>query len=132
MADHDSERLAAVEDFEVSKPGCGTLRWPGKSDVRKVVARLAAVVKLSPHEVRLYDHVEGLPKPPPGEGLNKQCVYTMANVWARDRLTGDFLTDAKSVGAFRAQLLRKADRMGARMVGYDHQTGEWTIEVAHF
>ena len=35
-------------------------------------------------------------------------------------------------GSRRPQLLRKADRMGARMVGYDHQKGEWTLEVAHF
>ena len=62
----------------------------------------------------------------------RQCVYTMEGVWARDRTTGEFLTDAKSVGVFRQQLLRKADKMGARMVGYDHNEGRWTIEVAHF
>ena len=45
---------------------------------------------------------------------------------------GTDTADAKSVGAFRQQLLRKADKMGARMLGYDHQKGEWTIEVAHF
>ena len=61
--------------------------------------------------------------------LNKQCVYTMENVWARDRATGEFLTDARSIGAFRTQLLRKADRMGARHDRHDHQRGEWTIEV---
>ena len=44
----------------------------------------------------------------------------------------EFLADAKSIGAFRAQLLRKADRMGARHVSYDHQRGEWTIEVANW
>jgi hypothetical protein len=31
-----------------------------------------------------------------------------------------------------AQLQRKADRMGAKMLGYDYQKGEWTIEVPHF
>ena len=56
----------------------------------------------------------------------------MENVWARDRNTGEFLSDVKSSGAFRAQLLRKADRMGARMVDYDYSKGEWSIEVAHF
>lgn len=56
----------------------------------------------------------------------------MQNVWVRDRTTGEFLQDAKSIGAFRQQLLRKADRMGARMVDYDHHKGEWIIEVAHF
>ena len=50
----------------------------------------------------------------------------------RDRATGEYLVDAKSIAAFRAQLLRKADKMGARMIEYDAQKGEWTIEVAHF
>ena len=69
-------------------------------------------------------------KPPPGAGLNKRCLYTMENVWARDRATGEYLTDARHVAEFRNQLQRKADRMAARMVDYDVQRGEWTVEFA--
>lgn len=124
--------ISAIEDFEVSRPGCGSLRWSGRTDLRAVLPRLAEIVRFKPHQVLVYDSVDGLPKPPPGEGLNKKCTYIMEGVWARDRVSGDFLSDAKSIAAFRAQLLRKADRMQARMVGYDHQRGEWAIEVAHF
>ena len=84
----------------------------------------------APHEVRVY--TEGVPKPPPGEGLNKRCVYTMCGVWVRDRMSGVYLTDSKSIGAFRGQLLRKADAMGVSMLGYDYQKGEWSVEVLHF
>jgi hypothetical protein len=134
-----------VEEFEVSSPGLGTLRWPGTTDVRSVLPRLAEIVAFRPLGVTLYPSAadqgldEGsaaaaavLPKPPPGEGLNKRCVYTMEGVWAKDRQTGEYLLDAKSVGAFRQQLLRKADLMQASMVGYDHRKGEWTVEVPHF
>ena len=71
-------------------------------------------------------------KPPPGEGLNKTCIYTMENVWARDRSTGEYLVDAASIGAFRSKLLRAAAKWGAKMLGYDPQRGEWAVEVAHF
>jgi len=124
------ESLSAVEGLELRVAGCGTLRWPGTTDLRGIVGSLDEIVRFRPHEVRVYDGA--IPKPPTGEGLNKRCYYTMENVWARDRLTGDYLMDTKSIGAFRTQLLRKADRMGASMHGYDHQRGEWTIEVAHF
>ena len=124
--------LAAVDNFEVEVAGVGRLRWPGKTDVRAELPRLSEVVKLSPHQVLVYDNVPGLPKPPPGEGLNKLCEYTMCGVWAKDRQTGEYLSDAKSLSTFRSQLLRKADRMQARMVSYDATAGEWVIEVPHF
>ena len=46
--------------------------------------------------------------------------------------TNVVLKDARSVQAFRAQLQRKADRLGAIMKGYDHLEGRWDIEVPHF
>ena len=65
-------------------------------------------------------------------GLNKPCIYTMEDVFTKERSTGEYLTDAKSVTAFRAQLQRSADKNGGKMLGYDPQRGEWTIEVPHF
>lgn len=121
--------LAAIEGFEVAQPGKGTLRWPGKTDVRGVLEQLSTIVQFRQQGVSVYAHGG---KPRAGEGLNKLCRYTMENVWARDRTTGDFISDAKSIGAFRAQLLRKADQMGAKMLAYDDQKGEWTIAVQHF
>ena len=56
----------------------------------------------------------------------------MENVWATDKFTGGRLTDARSIENFRAQLQRKADRLGARMHGYNHQRGIWQIEVLNF
>ena len=114
----------------MSAPGYGTLRWPGRTDVRGVIDRLGEVVTLGRHSVTVY--AGDAEKPEAGTGLNKHCIYTMENVWVRDRTTGDILGDVKSIATFRQQLQRKADRMGARMVDYDNQRGEWTIEVQHF
>ena len=122
--------LRTVEGFSVSVEGMGSLSWPGLTDVSAIVHSLEKVIIFRPHEVRVY--TDGVPKPPLGEGLNKRCVYTMGGVWVRDRITGRYLSDPKSIEAFRAQLLRKADRMGARMLGYDHQRGQWKIELTGF
>ena len=113
--------------------------------MRAALPKLDRIIVFRPHGVMVYPSAadlgehgggagaeEEVPKPAPGEGLNKRCMYTMEGVWAKDRQTGEYLADAKSVGVFRQQLLRKADRMQAAMIGYDHVKGEWTVEVPHF
>ena len=44
--------ISAIEDFEVSRPGCGSLRWSGRTDLRAVLPRLAEIVRFKPHQVR--------------------------------------------------------------------------------
>jgi hypothetical protein len=53
----------------------------------------------------------------------------MEGVWARDKRTAHYLLDARSVAAFRAQLQRKADKLGLRMLSYNHERGLWRVEV---
>ncbi|EOD13372.1 hypothetical protein EMIHUDRAFT_256845 [Emiliania huxleyi CCMP1516] len=125
----NDERLAAVEDFELSCPGLGSLVWPGVTDLRGLPGKLDGVVKFGSHEVLLYPDLPEALKPRPGEALNKRFIYTMENVWARDKRTGSYLTDARSVAAFRAQLQRKADKLGIRMLSYSHERGLWRVEV---
>ena len=71
-------------------------------------------------------------KPPAGEGLNRRCEVTMEGVWPRDRKTGEDLRDARSVQAFRTKLQDHANRIGARMLGYDGELGLWRFQVDHF
>jgi len=118
-----------VEDFELSCPGLGSLVWPGVTDLRGLPGKLDGVVKFGSHEVLLYPDLPEALKPRPGEALNKRFIYTMENVWARDKRTGSYLTDARSVAAFRAQLQRKADKLGIRMLSYSHERGLWRVEV---
>jgi len=123
--------LSAIDEFEVSLPGYGTLRWPGRTDVRDVLPHLGRVIQFEKRRVHVYSKGP-VEKPPPDHGLNKPCIYTMEDVFTKERSTGEYLTDAKSVTAFRAQLQRSADKNGGKMLGYDPQRGEWTIEVPHF
>jgi len=125
-----AEQLAAVDCFELHRPGFGSLMWPGLTDLRKLRDQLDTIVRFEKQEVKVYPM--GVEKPPKGEGLNKRCVYTMEEVWPKDRRTEYILTDARSVQAFKAQLQRKADRLGARMLSYNHERGLWRIEVSHF
>ena len=126
----EPDDLRAIENFEVSKPGFGTLFWPGRTDVRTVVQHgIEAILSIDKYRVKVYQGP--IPIPAVGEGLNKRCVYTMEDVWARGP-NGEYLRDARSLERLRAQLQRNADRFPARMVGYDVQRGEWTVEVDHW
>jgi len=123
------EELSAVEAFEVSRPGLGSIVWPGLTDLRGLPTKLDSLVKFGPHEVVLYPNVPDELKPSPGEALNKRFIYTMEGVWARDKRSALYLLDARSVAAFRAQLQRKADKLGLRMLSYNHERGLWRVEV---
>ena len=71
---------------------------------------------LTPPQVLLYPDLPEALKPRLGEALNKRFIYTMENVWARDKRTGSYLTDARSVAAFRAQLQRKAEKLSLQSI----------------
>ena len=123
------EELSAVEDFEVSRPGLGAIVWPGLTDLRGLPTKLDSLVKFGSREVVLYPNVPEELKPRPGEALNKRFIYTMEGVWARDKRTSHYLLDARSVATFRNQLQLKADRLGVRMLSYNHERGLWRVEV---
>ena len=65
-------------------------------------------------------------------GLNTRCQISMESTWPRDRRTGEDLRDARSVQAFRTKLQDHANRIGARMLGYDGELGLWRFQVDHF
>jgi len=132
LREMDDNALRQVENLEVSRRGYGTLRWPRRTDVRGLVEHgLRSIISIEKHLVKMYQ--ASVPKPPVGEGLNKECEYTMEDVWARGP-SNELLTDARSLERFRRELQRSADRFdnGARVVSYDAQRGEWTVELAHW
>lgn len=61
------EELSAVEAFEVSRPGLGSIVWPGLTDLRGLPTKLDSLVRFGPHEVVLYPNVPDELKPPPGQ-----------------------------------------------------------------
>jgi len=122
------DALAEVLDFELSRPGHGSLRWPGKTDLRGLVDKLDVLVKILEQKVIVYP--PGIERPPAGHGLNKRCIYVMEGVWPRDKGNRERLRDARSLQRFKVQLQRNADRVCVKMLGYDEQAGVWSVEVA--
>ena len=131
LAQLPAEALRAMVDFEVGIRGVGRLLWPGTTDVSEYASRMAEVVTFKPHGVDVFTNAS-VPRPAAGEGLNKRCHYTMCDVFAHDKYTGLLLTDSQSIDALCSQLINKAENMGARMLGYDSLSGEWTVEVSSF
>jgi len=121
-------KIKRVSDLEVRRKGFGTLRWKGITDVHDLVERgLREIISIERHQVEMY---RGSP-PPKGEGLNKECEYTMEGLWARGP-SNEILRDERALGRFGDELRKNAERMKARMVSYDPQLGEWTVVLSEF
>jgi len=121
-------KIKRVSDLEVRRKGFGTLRWKGITDVHDLVERgLREIISIERHQVEMY---RGSP-PPKGEGLNKECEYTMEDLWARGP-SNEILRDERALGRFGDELRKNAERMKARMVSYDPQLGEWTVVLSEF
>lgn len=89
MSDAD---LAAVDGFEVSYAGRGTLHWPGRTDVRAVLEKLGDVIQFHERSVSVYERGD---KPKAGEGLNKQVGHLPD--LARSRQSSPLLRDLPSM-----------------------------------
>jgi nuclear pore complex protein Nup98-Nup96 len=131
------EELAAVSDFAVSRPGHGSIRWPGDSDLRGL--DLGATLRIAHGDVMVYAQGpeasgEGADitasKPQPGEGLNKRAVINIFGMSPESMAAGG----GEVVGLQWAQQLEQLLRehtatMGAKWVGYDPIQGVWRFEV---
>jgi len=125
------DELKSVDKFEVKRVGYGAVQWLEPVDLSGgVLDELAKLVRFSEREVQVYP--SGVAKPPRGEGLNKKAQVTMERIWPRDRSTLQDLRDARSVQAFRKKLQEHANRIGARMLGYDGELGQWRFQVEQF
>ena len=128
MARLRAGNIERVMDLEVRRRGFGTLFWEGLTDVRGLVEQgLREIITMEEHWVEMY---RGSP-PPKGEGLNRECKYTMENLWPRGP-SKEILTDERAIGRFVHMLHQNAERMKAHMVSYDPECGEWTVILSEF
>lgn len=90
-----------------------------------------------------------------GKGLNRPAVVTMFDVFPIEKATGNFCRDPARLAIYAervsrswpkpkshlfmiwmlmnvAQVKENTERMGAKLVSYDKQTGTWIFEVEHF
>jgi len=117
---------AQVANLQVSRPGVGSIKFHGPTDVRGVEFEKA--VHLENGEVLLYPHYET--KPQPGTGLNKKATVTLYQCWPPN---GEgYLEDAASRARYRAEIQQMTEQKNARFIDYDCITGVWKFSVDHF
>ncbi|CAK9165564.1 unnamed protein product [Ilex paraguariensis] len=68
--------LTTVLDFVVGRHGCGSIKFIGETDVRRL--DLESLIQFNNWEVIVY--VDGNKKPPVGQGLNKPAEVMLLNI----------------------------------------------------
>ncbi len=114
--------LAAVPNFSVTRDGFGRVEWEGAVDVRDV--NLDQVVSIENVDVAVYaEEEENGTKPPEGTKLNRPASITLWNVFPKE---GDGIEN------FVRKIKKCTVKMGAELISYEPEIGEWTFRVLHF
>ncbi|KAK2966194.1 hypothetical protein RJ640_008760 [Escallonia rubra] len=117
-----------VKDFVVGRHGCGSIKFLGETDVRKL--DIESHVHFNAREVVVY--MDKSKKSQVGQGLNKPAVVTLLNVKCIDKRTGKQYVDGPMVDKYREMLIKEAADKGAEFVSYDPAEGVWKFMVQHF
>jgi hypothetical protein len=120
--------LAAVPGFAVKRPGVGKVEWEGAVDVRG--ADLDRIVEIEFQDVAVYtlDEEEGK-KPPVGSKLNRPAILTFYNVFPKK---GGASATQEDRDKFARKVEKTTSKIGADLISYDRNIGEWKIGVQHF
>lgn len=112
-------KLSQVDNLEIGRYGCGTVRWPGLTDVRRL--DFDSLVVIDKGSLTLYpDRVV----PRVGEELNKEAVVTLQVRPSR----GD--GKLKSAEMLKARLARISEEFGGSFISYD--LDNWIFRLPHF
>ncbi|KAK3022180.1 hypothetical protein RJ639_045375 [Escallonia herrerae] len=117
-----------AKDFVVGRHGCGSIKFLGETDVRKL--DIESHVHFNAREVAVY--MDKSKKLKVGQGLNKPAVVTLLNVKCIDKRTGKQYVDGPVVDKYREMLIKEAADKGAEFVSYDPAEGVWKFMVQHF
>lgn len=122
--------LATVSGFSVRHDPYGIVAWDGAVDVRN--ANLDASVVIGQSDVSVYtvDEEAGR-KPAVGSKLNRPAVIKFFNVFPKDK-DGGANADEETKRKFALKIEKSTARMGAELISYDKEKGEWKIRVQHF
>ena len=113
-------QLATLKNFSISRPGVGSISWPGAVDVTRV--DFDRDVSIEDKEVAVYDDVPaGSDKPEVGEKLNRPALITLENVWQKEGQEED---------RFREKLTRVTAKMDAEFISWED--GVWVFKTKHF
>jgi hypothetical protein len=120
------DEKASVQNLTVTKPGVGSITFPGITDIRGL--DIASIVHLDIGEVLVYPESDN--KPPPGEGLNRQATITLYQCWPSDDHT-QLLNPAKAE-KYRNKIKAMTEKKNAHFMDYDCSTGVWMFQVEQF
>lgn len=128
LSDMSEADLAAVPGFAVKRPGVGKVEWEGAVDVRG--ADLDRIVEIEFQDVAVYtlDEEEGK-KPPVGSKLNRPAILTFYNVFPKK---GGASATQEDRDKFARKVEKTTAKIGADLISYDRNIGEWKIRVQHF
>ncbi|KAL3657856.1 hypothetical protein V7S43_017234 [Phytophthora oleae] len=117
------DELSCVENFVISRRGCGKIAFVGATDVRGL--QLDELVTFTDREVVVYP--DDSEKPAVGSGLNKPAIVNLCGISAEEN---------ESHENFLKRLEGHTQTLGATFLGYeDSKTGSsgvWRFRVEHF
>jgi hypothetical protein len=120
------EEKSCVQNLTVTKPGVGSITFPGITDIRGL--DISSIVHLDIGEVLVYPDSES--KPPPGEGLNRQATITLYQCWPSDDHTQ--LLNPTKAEKYRNKIKAMTEKKNAHFLDYDCSTGVWMFQVEQF
>lgn len=115
-----SGELAQVVDFTIHHIAYGSVKWPGKTDLRGLDAD--HIVRFEGGAVYVYEN-ENLP--PQGTGLNKPAEVSLVGCWPRKM-------DARRLAKYEQSLRDHCSKEGMNFIDYSPDIGRWRFRVTHF
>eukprot|EP00932_Pfiesteria_piscicida_P002077 SRR837773.12021.p1 GENE.SRR837773.12021~~SRR837773.12021.p1 ORF type:complete len:216 (+),score=11.41 SRR837773.12021:57-650(+) len=119
MSKMSEAKLSQIDNLEIGRYGCGSVRWPGLTDVRRL--DFDAIVVIDRGSLTLYADRD---VPRVGEELNKEAVVTLQVRPSR----GD--GKLKSADMLKARLAKISEEFGGSFISYD--LDKWIFRLPHF
>lgn len=118
MSQMSEADVSQIDNLEIGRYGCGNIRWPGLTDVRRL--DLDNIVHIESGSLTLYADLE---KPPSGEGLNKEAVVCLHVKPSRN-------VSSDRIEKLQAKLAQVSESFGGNFISYDLE--KWIFRVPHF
>lgn len=121
-----------VKDFAITRRNYGRILWPGRINIAGL--DLDQIVEIKRKSVVVYpEDLEHL-KPPQGNGLNQKAEVSLIHTYPRNKETQEMIKDPDRMEqmGWPGKLERATEKMGARFLDFDLETGTWSFSVKHF
>ena len=128
--------LRTVENFQVSVPAYGSVRWLHPVDLLSVAKSksgiesiLGSIIIIEPQLVTVYPEDAG--KAPEGMGLNLPAEINLIGVFPRNKKTGEII-DNDTDPLFHKHLKKLKTMPDTKFLGFEVVSGTWKFRVEHF